>query len=430
MKAKTILSVLLILSVAALLFFLNTGGIRSEFLSFFSKLTGSPSSASTEVSSAGSAAEGKASQSTAAVTPSANAKEAPPATAPETVSPTADVSDCYGYSQLSQSEKVVYNQLLSGFDKMSSDISITPVPISTLKKVYNYVIGDNPRLFWVDISGYTYYYYNDQANRVVQPYLIAPSQKDAMVAAADAAASQVLSQLSSGMSDYSKAIVLHDSLVNAVTYSDAGGMSHNLYGALVEHKAVCDGYARAYQYLCKKVGIFALVAEGTAQSGGTSGGHAWNVIRMGTEYYHMDVTWDDSDSANLPGYVSYSYFGLTTRAITRDHTVDQTASYPIPTATATQYNYFVKEGLLFDTYEGAKSAIEAQVKKAGPSKNPYIRLQFSTADAYAKASENISDDAYNAIMALNPSLQYRVTKLSYMLDDSVNTAVLVLQYGK
>ncbi len=48
---------------------------------------------------------------------------------------------------------------------------------------------------------------------------------------------------------------------------------------------VCEGYSRALQYLCDKVGITSAIL--------ISDSHMWNSIRYGAYWSGMDVTWDD-----------------------------------------------------------------------------------------------------------------------------------------
>ena len=66
--------------------------------------------------------------------------------------------------------------------------------------------------------------------------------------------------------------------------------SYTAYGCLVEGMAVCEGYSKAFQYLCD-LSSFKDKVECHSVSGVTSGPHMWNVVAMEDGYnYLVDVT--------------------------------------------------------------------------------------------------------------------------------------------
>ncbi len=124
-------------------------------------------------------------------------------------------------------------------------------------------------------------------------------------------------------SDYDKALFIHDYLVEHTTYDLQGSrrdgyqLCHTAYGALVKHSAVCMGYAAAYQYLLRELGVHCMYASGTVKESARSslslqsdGGHAWNCVELDGEYYWVDVTWDDPLDQNgqeIGGPVKHEY---------------------------------------------------------------------------------------------------------------------------
>lgn len=80
--------------------------------------------------------------------------------------------------------------------------------------------------------------------------------------------------------------------------------SHTLYGAFVDKKPVCDGYSHAFRYLLKQVGIDVSIATSTSMN------HAWNLVKIDNEYYHIDVTWNDSyyNAQKGVGKTAYEFF--------------------------------------------------------------------------------------------------------------------------
>ena len=82
-----------------------------------------------------------------------------------------------------------------------------------------------------------------------------------------------------------------------------------VYGALVNHLSICQGFAQTYDYLCKRAGLFSLVVSGNT----SFGDHAWNIIKLDDGYYHVDTTWMQSNKNR--------YFCLTDKQIAVDHTI-------------------------------------------------------------------------------------------------------------
>ena len=107
------------------------------------------------------------------------------------------------------------------------------------------------------------------------------------------------------MSDYDKAKALHDYLVLNNEYDMrlySGNMPHisyTAYGDILEHTSVCAGYAYAYKMLLEEAGI---PVEYVRNSN-----HAWNIVQIDGEWYHVDTTWDDP-TPDRKGYVRYDYF--------------------------------------------------------------------------------------------------------------------------
>jgi hypothetical protein len=63
-------------------------------------------------------------------------------------------------------------------------------------------------------------------------------------------------------------------------------------------KAVCIGYARLYQYMCRKLNLNCQIVRGYSKGYGyksgqafTSPEHAWNAVKIDSMWYLVDVTW-------------------------------------------------------------------------------------------------------------------------------------------
>lgn len=141
----------------------------------------------------------------------------------------------------------------------------------------------------------------------------------------NAAAEEFLSDIDLTGSEESIALQIHDKLIALVEYDEdapeVGGLSYaqTAYGALVDdgsinNAAVCEGYADAYSYLLRRLGIMCLPIEGGVGAGESyeeayesataeSSCHTWNLARLDGVWSETDVTWDDTDLTESNDFV-------------------------------------------------------------------------------------------------------------------------------
>lgn len=110
----------------------------------------------------------------------------------------------------------------------------------------------------------------------------------------EAAVAQLYPQFNTGTT-YDKVLAVHDFICNTVSYSydtvygDADFRS--AYDALYYNTTVCTGYALLFQKFMDYMGIPCYVASGTVDGVG----HAWNIVNIDGQWYHIDCTNDDQD---------------------------------------------------------------------------------------------------------------------------------------
>jgi transglutaminase/protease-like cytokinesis protein 3 len=90
------------------------------------------------------------------------------------------------------------------------------------------------------------------------------------------------------------------------------GNGYSAYHALVDEGAVCDGYASAFTLLAQQFGLDVIEITGTIMPG--NGCHAWNLVKVDGEWYHVDTTWNDP-SPNTQGRARHTYLLLSDKAI-------------------------------------------------------------------------------------------------------------------
>lgn len=101
----------------------------------------------------------------------------------------------------------------------------------------------------------------------------------------------VAQEITDGMSDLEKAKALHDWICRKVTYDyndTSATKNHVDYGVFYYNSTVCDGYARAYALLLQQANIKAYYVGNKD--------HAWNIVRLGDYYFHIDVCHEDESN--------------------------------------------------------------------------------------------------------------------------------------
>lgn len=100
------------------------------------------------------------------------------------------------------------------------------------------------------------------------------------------------------MSDIEKVKVLHDKVCSMVYYDteDTDNWTNGSDVAVfLNGKAVCAGYAKAYNLMLHEAGIESCYVEAED--------HAWVIVKLGDSYFHVDPTWDDGDTINYDWFL-------------------------------------------------------------------------------------------------------------------------------
>ena len=119
--------------------------------------------------------------------------------------------------------------------------------------------------------------------------------------------------------------MVHDYLVNNVEYDTSISQSniYDIYGALVNNVAVCEGYARAFKYIMDEMNIPCVLVIGQGKnSQGQTENHAWNYVELNNKWYAIDVTWDDpvvTGGGGASKESRYKYFLKGSNTFLQDH---------------------------------------------------------------------------------------------------------------
>ncbi len=205
----------------------------------------------------------------------------------------------------SDKEKEVQKVLLAAWDSFaeSCDLSAYKLTTEEVKRIYQETINTHPRYFYLP-QGYRYSY-NPTTNIVSTVNMNYDTTFDKnkvtkQLEVYDRAIADVMRGADSSWSDMEKALYVNDYLARNCQY-DTKYEKYSSYNALVDKTAVCQGYALAFLELTKQLGVTCEIVTSDSVD------HAWNMIKVGDSYYHVDVTWNDP-TQDMLGRARHIYF--------------------------------------------------------------------------------------------------------------------------
>ncbi len=246
----------------------------------------------------------------------------------------------------------VYDVLVSECnDAKSANISIEngqhKINTNELETVYQIFRNDYPEYFWLPTE---YQCQLDSTNtyvaKIIFKYIIRKSISEDKKAVESKANEYI--QKVQGKLDFDKSHMLHDLLIENVTYDkNTTANNQDIYSAFVNGRAVCAGYAKAYEYLLHKVGIPAFSVTGQSKNPVSNKlePHEWTMALLDGHWYCTDVTWDDQSDD-----LYHAYLNVTVEQLIDDHPVIRFEKY-LPKTDSKEDNFFTKNQHKFSTLD-------------------------------------------------------------------------------
>lgn len=181
------------------------------------------------------------------------------------------------------------------------NISHFNVKRSEVVELYRQVQRSHPEFFYISPK-MEYNFIGTDAYEIMPIYTMTKAQVDLAQNKIDVVVKDILSKCKNTMTDFEKALVVHDYIVLNCEYDYTKmDFTTTILDCLINKKSGCTGYACAFSYILKKIGINTEFVMSEQMV------HAWNKVEINGKYYNVDLTWDDPMNDQF-GHVSHEYF--------------------------------------------------------------------------------------------------------------------------
>lgn len=303
-----------------------------------------------------------------------------------------EAEDGYAYSKLSGDEQELYLEIRDALVHFEEDVKLSSCDKEEISHVFQCVLNDHPEIFYVEGYTYTEYTLGDILKKITFTGSYRYNQEE--IAEKQRLIDEYVNQCLSGMpenaDEYTKVKYIYEYLIHHTEYDASAEDNQNVCSVFIEGRSVCQGYAKATQYLLNEAGVFATLVLGRVVGGE---GHAWNLVQIDGQYYYVDTTWGDASyqavggASGYPGEkiptINYDYLCVPTEQMNLTHTLDNVVDLPACDSMAA--NYYVREGFYFREWneEQAARIFQEEYEKG----SAYVTLKCASEAVYSQMQE-------------------------------------------
>ena len=297
----------------------------------------------------------------------------------------------YYFKQLTEEEQRVYRELLKGIRAREKEFYLT---ISD-DRSYHAVLKDHPEIFWVHNREKIYKTtYSDSDYCVFTPgYTYTDSEIDEIQTAMEQSFQEVRALIPEDAGDYEKVRIVYTYVIDHTQYQ-TGEDDQSIAGVFWKKSAVCAGYAGAVQYLLERLDIPCIYVDGSTK--GSTEGHAWDIVKIGQEYYYVDATNGDQpdflngDAAQLEEHKTIIYDYLCPFPEEYEKTYTPSEELTVPACTAKDLDFYVLNQGYFEDYSWQD--IYDYCKMRMDNGAAVVRFKFGSQEAFSEACQELLDD--------------------------------------
>lgn len=301
----------------------------------------------------------------------------------------------YYFKQLTEEEQRVYRELLKGIRAREKEFYLTISDDDSIDRSYHAVLKDHPEIFWVHNREKIYKTtYSDSDYCVFTPgYTYADSEIDEIQTAMEQSFQEVRALIPEDAGDYEKVRIVYTYVIDHTQYQ-TGEDDQSIAGVFWKKSAVCAGYAGAVQYLLERLDIPCIYVDGSTK--GSTEGHAWNIVKIGQEYYYVDATNGDQpdflngDAAQLEEHKTIIYDYLCPFPEEYEKTYTPSEELTVPACTAKDLDFYVLNQGYFEDYSWQD--IYDYCKMRLDNGAAVVRFKFGSQEAFSEACQELLDD--------------------------------------
>lgn len=301
----------------------------------------------------------------------------------------------YYFKQLTEEEQRVYRELLKGIHAREKEFYLTISDDDSIDRSYHAVLKDHPEIFWVHNREKIYKTtYSDSDYCVFTPgYTYTDSEIDEIQTAMEQSFQEVRALIPEDAGDYEKVRIVYTYVIDHTQYQ-TGEDDQSIAGVFWKKSAVCAGYAGAVQYLLERLDIPCIYVDGSTK--GSTEGHAWDIVKIGQEYYYVDATNGDQpdflngDAAQLEEHKTIIYDYLCPFPEEYEKTYTPSEELTVPACTARDLDFYVLNQGYFEDYSWQD--IYDYCKMRLDNGAAVVRFKFGSQEAFSEACQELLDD--------------------------------------
>lgn len=301
----------------------------------------------------------------------------------------------YYFKQLTEEEQRVYRELLKGIRAREKEFYLTISDDDSIDRSYHAVLKDHPEIFWVHNREKIYKTtYSDSDYCVFTPgYTYTDSEIDEIQTAMEQSFQEVRALIPEDAGDYEKVRIVYTYVIDHTQYQ-TGEDDQSIAGVFWKKSAVCAGYAGAVQYLLERLDIPCIYVDGSTK--GSTEGHAWDIVKIGQEYYCVDATNGDQpdflngDAAQLEEHKTIIYDYLCPFPEEYEKTYTPSEELTVPACTAKDLDFYVLNQGYFEDYSWQD--IYDYCKMRLDNGAAVVRFKFGSQEAFSEACQELLDD--------------------------------------
>lgn len=301
----------------------------------------------------------------------------------------------YYFKQLTEEEQRVYRELLKGIRAREKEFYLTISDDDSIDRSYHAVLKDYPEIFWVHNREKIYKTtYSDSDYCVFTPgYTYTDGEIDEIQTAMEQSFQEVRALIPEDAGDYEKVCIVYTYVIDHTQYQ-TGEDDQSIAGVFWKKSAVCAGYAGAVQYLLERLDIPCIYVDGSTK--GSTEGHAWDIVKIGQEYYYVDATNGDQpdflngDAAQLEEHKTIIYDYLCPFPEEYEKTYTPSEELTVPACTAKDLDFYVLNQGYFEDYSWQD--IYDYCKMRLDNSAAVVRFKFGSQEAFSEACQELLDD--------------------------------------